>query len=146
MCCEFGSLIRLTWLKSELSNQGQNYLVRCLVPFKRRMNWIINHLFWWIAWPSDRFADLRVRSFDESLGVGSLRLTLSFGLGNWVVPSPQGNHGSQWVANDVEIKNGRTSVCGELYTLFFFSLFSCPSFLFFTMTPVAYVHRLRRTK
>lgn len=43
-----------------------------------------------------------------------LKLALHFDLGNLVVSSPQRNYVSWWIVHNVEMKNGRASMRGEI--------------------------------
>lgn len=47
-------------------------------------------------------------------GVRSPKSVVLFGLGNPVVSGPQTNHGSQWIANDVNVENREAIVNVEL--------------------------------
>lgn len=74
--------------------------------------------------------------YGQRFGVGSSKSTHYFGLSKQGVPSPERNHGFQWIACHLEIENKRTSMCGGLYTKLFFLFRSF--FSSFAMIPTVY--------
>lgn len=82
---------------------------------------VTGHL--WITWPSNRPTIVWIVPFDhKGLGQGPL-CELYLCLDIWLARSLQMNHGCRWMADNVEMRNGWTSMCDELCTLFFLSSF-----------------------
>lgn len=70
------------------------------------------------AWLPVRPAILCVRPFGQRLGVRSPESAFCFCSGSGVVSSLHRNHGSRWIADELEMDTGRACTCGELWTLF----------------------------